>query len=90
MNSAIMQAKYPIVGTKCFIKVVIGRPEIDPKSKHGDRRCKCTVSAHSNRKNFYIYGVDEIQCVWIALKQIKVVVSELEKKMKIKGEYYYW
>jgi hypothetical protein len=85
-----MQAKYPIVGTKNFVRVVIGKPELDPKSKHDDYRCKCKISAPNYKIFFYAHGIDEIQCVWIGLRQIRVEIAEFEKKTSMKCEYLYF
>jgi hypothetical protein len=90
MNSPIMQAKYPIIGTKRFLKIIIDKPELDPKSKYDSRRCKCKISARDYNKKIYVYGVDEIQCVWLALRQIRVLISEFEQKTKMKCEYRYF
>jgi hypothetical protein len=90
MINAMITAKYPLIGTKYFIEITIGRSEPDPKSKYNDRRCECKISAPNYEKIFYAYGIDEIQCVWLGLKRIRVEIAEFEKKTNMKCEYLYF
>ena len=90
MDNTMVAAEYPLIGTNDFIKIAMGRPEPDPESKHKDRRCECKISAPVDEKIFYVYGVDEIQCVWLGLRQIRREIAEFEKKTGAKCEYLYF
>ncbi|MFA7245224.1 MAG: hypothetical protein WC070_03545 [Candidatus Magasanikbacteria bacterium] len=90
MLKLYLKAKYPLIGTKDFIEISIGQPELDPKSPNDDRRCECKISGPNYEKKFYVYGIDEIQCVWIGLRQIRVEIAEFEKKTNMKCEYVYF
>ena len=60
----MLEATYPIVGSKEFLVVSIRQPEPDPKSQHNDHRCACRISAPNYEKTFYVYGTDGFQCRW--------------------------
>ena len=85
----MLQAKYPIIGSKEFFEIVVEQPEVDPQ-QGGDYRCQCKLLAPNYKKKFYTHGVDEIQCVWLALRQIRVEIAKFEKKKKMESEYYYF
>ena len=86
----MIKAKYPLIGTKSFVEISIGIPELDPKSRYGDHRCQCKITAPNYKKKFHVYGIDEIQCVWLGLRQIRVEISKFEKKTNTKCEYCYF
>ncbi|KKS70566.1 MAG: hypothetical protein UV42_C0050G0018 [Candidatus Magasanikbacteria bacterium GW2011_GWE2_42_7] len=86
----MIKATYPLIDTKDFVEISIGQPERDPKSSHEDRRCACKISGPTYEKIFYAHGIDEIQCVWIGLRQIRVEIAEFEKKTNMKCEYRYF
>lgn len=90
MSNAMITARYPLLGTKDFIKITISGPEPDPESKHNDQRCECKISAPNYEKIFYAYGIDEIQCIWLGLRRIKAEIAEFEKKTNMKCEYHYF
>jgi len=86
----MITAKYPLSGTKDFVEMSIVQPELDPESPNNDRRCECKISAPNYEKNFHVYGIDELQCVWLALRQLRVEILNFEKETKMKCEYHYF
>jgi hypothetical protein len=86
----MITAKYPLIGTKDFLEVIISQPEQDPESKYSDQRCECKILATIYEKKFYVYGVDEIQSVWLGLRKVRKEISDFEKETKMKCEYHYF
>jgi len=90
MCKAMITAKYPITGTKDFLEVALGQPEHDPLSEYNDQRCECKISAPGFEKKFFSYGVDEIQCVWLGLRKLRIEISIFEKETQMKCDYCYF
>lgn len=86
----MIKAKYPIVGSKDFLEISIDQTEPYPESQHGDRRSRCKVLGPGYEKTFYSHGIDDFQCVWLALRRIRECVKEFEKKTKMKCEYHFF
>lgn len=55
-----MQANYTIAGIKNFVRLAIWKLEFDLKPKNDDSRCKYKISVPNYRKNFHVYGINEI------------------------------
>lgn len=87
MSNTLISAKYPLSGGKDFFEIYIGQIEIDPESPNNDCRCECKLSAPNYRKSFYVYGIDELQCVWLALRQLQVEIIDFEIKSGLTCEY---
>lgn len=90
MSKAMIKTKYPLIGTNDFVEISIGQPEFDPESPNNDRRCACKISGPNYEKKFHVYGIDEIQCVWLGLRQIRIEIAEFEKKTNMQCEYRYF
>lgn len=90
MSKTMIKAKYPLAGAEEFLEVSVSRPERDPKSTQGDFRCACSIAAPDYEMSFYAHGIDELQCVWIALRQLRVEIEAFEKKTGQRCEYYYY
>lgn len=90
MSKTLISAEYPLNDSKEFLKISISYPELDPESPNDDRRCECKVSAPNYEKKFNVYGIDELQCVWLALGQLQAEISEFEKETNKKCGYHYF
>lgn len=86
----MIKAKYPLSGHVGHLEISLDKPELDPKSKNNDYRCACKILGPGYEKNFYIYGIDELQCVWLSLKFIKSEITLFEEKTKTKCDYTYF
>lgn len=81
---------YPILGGEDRLIVSIGTPESDPLSTHGDRRCKCNIEAPYLTRSFYVHGVDDMQCVYLALKSIREIMMEYEEQQGVSFAYQFF
>lgn len=90
MSKIMLKAKYPLTGTNQFVEITIFQPEPDPESTNNDYRCDCQISGPEYEKTFHAYGIDELQCVWLALKRIREEISKFEEKSNLKCEYCYF
>lgn len=86
MKGPMLQAKYPLVNTKDFLEITLAKPQLD----RTDYFCACKISAPNYEKELKVYGIDEIQCTWLALRQIRVEIRAFEKEANMKCEYRYF
>lgn len=87
----MLQAKYPILDSKEFLEIIIGTPEIDPKSrKNINYFCNCKISAPNYKEDFNVHGIDPMQSTWLALRHIRTKIIDFEKKTKVKCQYCYF
>ena len=87
IKEIIAQAKYPILNSKDYLEIVIGKPEPDPKSTGGDHFCPYKITAPQYNKEVQIYGIDSMQSLWLALRAIKSEILSFEKQTKLKCSY---
>lgn len=78
---------YPISGANHSLKVSISFPELDPESKYWDRRCSWEISTYNYKKSDFCYGIDEMQCIYLAFERIKLAIKEFEEETGNKCEY---
>ncbi len=90
MSKPMIHAKYPLAGTSHFLEIVIFQPEPDPESTNNDYCCDCRISGPEYVKTFHAYGIDQLQCVWLALRRIRDEISGFEENTKLKCEYCYF
>jgi hypothetical protein len=72
MKKSIVTAKFEAVsieGEQVTLKMAIKAPEPDPKSASGDWRCKVKLEGLSDKT--FIYGVDALQALSLALKFVE-------------------
>lgn len=86
MKRAIVKARFDAIsieGEQLTVKIAIRAPEPDPKSAGGDWRCKVKLDGLGNKT--FIYGVDALQALSLALKFVE---SEL-RAFTDAGWYFY-
>ena len=86
----MIKATYPIIDSKEKLIVVIEAPESDPESKYSDFRCKGQIECGEYKREFYAYGIDELQCVWVGLKKLKEEIETFEETTNQTCEYTYF
>ncbi|GKQ99133.1 DUF6968 family protein [Aeromonas hydrophila] len=72
MKRAIVKARFDAIsieGEQLTVKIAIRAPEPDPKSAGGDWRCKVKLDGLGNKT--FIYGVDALQALSLALKFVE-------------------
>jgi hypothetical protein len=80
-------AKYPIQNTSDFITVTINNPEdFYPNSK----KVTWSVIAPSFEKQGHSGGVDDLQCLLLAMKCIIKIIKDWEKSTGKKLEYTFY
>lgn len=60
------------------VEISISAPEIDPKSKNGDYRCR--VHLKGITPPTWIYGLDSLQALGLAFRSIKSEVEAMKSK----------
>lgn len=86
----MISASYPIKNSTSKLEITIERPELDPESRYGDKRCRCLLQCDEYEKEFYAYGVDDIQCIWLCLKKIKEEIKNFQDATGKLCEYTYY
>ena len=72
MKNAIVTARFTIInpqGEALTLKIAIKAPEPVPKTTHGDWRCKVKLAGLCD--NSFIYGVDGLQALSLAIKYVE-------------------
>lgn len=55
VKQIMLQAKYPIIDSKEFVEIIIGKPQVDPKSANGDYFSSCIISTPKYKRSFKVY-----------------------------------
>jgi hypothetical protein len=83
----MLTAKYPIKDVFGFVTVVINTPEdLSP----GSRKVTWSVYTPDSEKHSHSCGVDDLQCLLLAMKSIIHVIKEWEKNTGNKCEYTFY
>lgn len=91
MSNSMIQAKYPLLETQKFLEISIGQPERNPKSPESGYRCEYKISAPNFETKRYVYGIDALQCVLLALgTAVPAEISCFEKNSNMKLEHGYF
>ena len=83
----MFNAKYPIKGTSEFIIITINAPEDLPP---GSKKATWSVCAPGFEKHSHSCGIDDLQCLLLAMKSIIQTMEEWEKNTGEKCEYTFY
>lgn len=78
-QKTMLTAKYPIIDSTDFVEITIETPTADLESNNADFRCVWHIKAPNYEKKNTIYGIDEIQCVWLVLRHLRTEILLFEK-----------
>jgi hypothetical protein len=70
---------YPILNKDEIIQIVVGDVEPDPHPDGGDYRVWVELAGPELQFSTHVYGIDALQCLWLALHTIKMELMTYEQ-----------
>jgi hypothetical protein len=78
---------YPISESEETLLVQLGDVEPDPHPDGGDFRVSVELTGPQLEIDTYVYGIDALQCIWLALNFIKGEITAFEQATGFHCEY---